>query len=241
MVTMLTSNSGPQQGDLSASGLRSRKKLKTRLAIQDAALDLFAEQGFDDTTVEQIAARAEVSTATFFRYFKSKSDTVFGGESDERTVRLPALGRAIVARPPDEDDLTAVRHAVLQEWVPLLEPTRLIRHFQAASASPVLQGLSTNLTVKWQATIRDALAVRHGLDVPDHKCRLAAAMALATFTETVNAWMHEDEPGDLASAIAHGYEVMAQLSVDWSEAGRPRRRRPAPGSPRASSRTRSHR
>lgn len=214
---MLTSSQVPKQPD-PAPGLRSRKKHKTRVAIQDAALELFAEQGFDDTTVEQIAARADISTATFFRYFKSKSDTVFGGESDERTSQLPALERAIIERPANEDDLTAVRHAVLQVWVPLLEPMRLIRHFRAAADSPVLLGLSTKLTVKWQVTIRDALAKRHGLDVADHKCRLAAAVALATFTETVNLWIQAEGSGDLASAIDLGYEEMTELCGEWHQA-----------------------
>jgi AcrR family transcriptional regulator len=215
---VLTSSQGPSQQHSPTSGLRTRKKHQTRLAIQDAALELFAERGFEDTTVEQIAARADISTATFFRYFKSKSDAVFGGEGDERTNQLPALKRAIIERPAHEDDLTAVRHAVLQAWVPLLEPVRLIRHFRAAAASPVLLGLSTKLTVKWQATIRDALAKRHGLDVADHKCRLAAAAALATFTETVDAWMHADAPGDLASAIDRGYELMTELCAEWHDA-----------------------
>jgi AcrR family transcriptional regulator len=215
---MPTSSQAPKQQDPPVPGLRSRKKHKTRLAIQDAALELFAEQGFDDTTVEQIAARADISTATFFRYFKSKSDAVFGGDTDERTTELPALERAIIERPAHEDDLTAVRHAVLQVWVPLLEPMRLIRHFRAAADSPVLLGLSTKLTVKWQVTIRDALAKRHGLEVPDHKCRLAAAVALATFTETMNVWVQADDPGDLATAIDLGYQQMAESCGEWHAA-----------------------
>ena len=212
---MLATSQESKQADPAALGLRSRKKRKTRLAIQDAALELFAEEGFDDTTVEQIAARAEISTATFFRYFRSKSDAVFGGDTDERTSELPALKRAIIERPGREDDLTAVRHAVSEVWVPLLEPGRLKLHFRAAADSPVLLGLSTKLTVKWQATIRDALAQRHGLDVPDHKCRLAAAVALATFTETVDAWVRADDPRDLAAAIDMGYEQMIELCGEW--------------------------
>jgi AcrR family transcriptional regulator len=200
------------------SGLRSRKKHRTRIAIQDAALELFAEQGFENTTVEQIAAHAEVSTATFFRYFKSKGDAVFGGESDERIALLPALAQAILERPSDEDDLTAIRQAVLSTWVPLLEPERLKRHFRAAETSPLLVGLSTNLTVKWQMTISEALAKRRGLAVPDHKCRVAATIALAILTETASSWVHNDIRGDLAEVLEHGYDLMGELCAEFCEA-----------------------
>jgi AcrR family transcriptional regulator len=208
------SSQGQVQENRQSSGLRSLKKHRTRLAIQDAALELFAEQGFENTTVEQIAARAVVSTATFFRYFKSKGDAVFGGESDDRVELLPALARAIIERPRDEDDLTAIGRAVLSAWVPLLDPTRLRRHFLAAATSPLLVGLSTNLTVKWQTTIGEAIAERRGLSAPDHKCRIAAAMALAIVTETATAWVHDEIRGELGEVIDRGYELMGELCAE---------------------------
>lgn len=212
----LSQDPAPQNGR--DSGLRTRKKEKTRLAIQDAALELFAEHGFENTTVEQIAALAEISTATFFRYFKSKGDAVFGGDSDERATLLPALAQAIIERPLHEDDLTAISQAVMSEWVPLLEPTRIRRHFLAAEPSPLLTGLSTKLTVKWQTTISEALAKRNGLDTPDHKCSVAATMALAILTQTAHAWVHGSIQGELADALAHGYEMMSELCAESNEA-----------------------
>ena len=188
------------------------------MAIQDAALALFVEQGFENTTLEQIAARAEVSTTTFFRYFKGKADVVFGSEGDDRAELLPALAQAIIERPTDEDDLTAIRRAVLSAWVPVLEPERLRRHFLAAETSPVLVGLSTNLTMKWQATISGAIAKRRGIAVPDHKCEIAATVALAILTRTAAGWVHGDIQGELAEVIDRGYELMGELCAEQSAA-----------------------
>jgi AcrR family transcriptional regulator len=73
-------------------GLRERKKARTRAAIQEHALRLFRERGYDETTVEQIAEAAEVSPSTFFRYFGSKEDVVIYDALDP----IQAMRRAMV-------------------------------------------------------------------------------------------------------------------------------------------------
>src|SRR5262249_44921406 len=75
--------------------LRERKKAKTRAAIQQHALRLFREQGYAATTVEQIAAAAEISPSTFFRYFPTKEDVVLYDDLD------PLLIAAFDAQPPE--------------------------------------------------------------------------------------------------------------------------------------------
>lgn len=88
-----------------AQGLRERKKAKTRAAIQHHALRLFREQGYDATTVEQIAEAAEVSESTFFRYFPTKEGVVLWDEFD------PLLMEAFRGQPPELTPLQALRAA----------------------------------------------------------------------------------------------------------------------------------
>ncbi|MEC3975062.1 acyl-CoA-like ligand-binding transcription factor [Amycolatopsis sp. H20-H5] len=97
------------------AGLRERKKAKTRAAVQRHALRLFGEQGYAATTVDQIAAAAEISPSTFFRYFPSKEATVVYDELD------PVLMRAAKAQPP-ELSATAALRATLREVFGGLSP-----------------------------------------------------------------------------------------------------------------------
>jgi AcrR family transcriptional regulator len=90
-------------------GLRERKKEATEKAIHEAALRLFAERGFRETTVADIAAAANVAERTFFRYFRSKGDVVL---HDAASV-VPKLAAAIREQPPSEPPLAAVRGAIL--------------------------------------------------------------------------------------------------------------------------------
>ncbi len=87
-------------------GLRERKKARTRAAIQAHALRLFAERGYAATTVEQIAAAAEVSQSTFFRYFPTKEDVVLHDRFD------PLLLAAFEAQPAELTPVAAVRAAI---------------------------------------------------------------------------------------------------------------------------------
>jgi AcrR family transcriptional regulator len=86
-------------------GLRERKKLRTRRAIADAALRLFDQHGYEETTISDIAAAAEVSPRTFFSYFPSKDDVVFA-EMDERLADVRA---GLSERPGGETPLATFR------------------------------------------------------------------------------------------------------------------------------------
>lgn len=101
--------------DLLAGGLRERKKAKARALIQDHALRLFAEQGYEATTVTQIADAAEVSPSTLFRYFETKADIL------RYDVLDPLLFAAYRRQPPELRPIAALRgaaHAMLEDLPP---------------------------------------------------------------------------------------------------------------------------
>src|SRR2546422_11555826 len=101
-----------------ARGLRERKKLKTKEAIQREAMRLFQEQGYEATTIEQIAEAAEISPSTFFNYFPTKEDVVFNDPYDPIFISL------FLARPSDEPLSVALRRTFSESLSGLLERDR---------------------------------------------------------------------------------------------------------------------
>jgi len=116
-------------------GLRERKKRRTKRAIQEVALDLFEKQGFDATTVDQIAEAAEISPSTFFNYFPSKEDAVAFDEMD------PILFDYLASRPRDEAPFEKARRLMLDVAVPLMEQDRdlVLKRARIAFGEPTLQ------------------------------------------------------------------------------------------------------
>ena len=94
------------RNDRAVVGLRERKKARTKAAIQQHALRLFREQGYDATTIEQIADAAEFSPSTFFRYFPTKEDVVMYDSLD------PMMIAAFQAQPPELSPVQALRAAM---------------------------------------------------------------------------------------------------------------------------------
>ncbi len=101
------------EADQPALGLRERKKAKTHEAIQEHALRLFHEQGYAATTVEQIAAAAEVSPSTFFRYFPTKEDVVLHDSLD------PVMIKAFEEQPAELSPIQALRVAMREVYAGL--------------------------------------------------------------------------------------------------------------------------
>jgi AcrR family transcriptional regulator len=127
-------------------GLRERKKAKTRWAIQEHALRLFAEQGYAATTVDQIAAAAEISPSTFFRYFPTKEDVVVQDEyddlfvvafreaaaADDPVVALRATLRGALGSMPEEEWALSSQRAALVLGEPALR-ARSVDNFVAVA------------------------------------------------------------------------------------------------------------
>ncbi len=182
---------------------RERKKAATKHAIQDHALRLFVEKGYDATTVEEIAAAAGVSHMTFFRHFPRKEEVVEYDEYD------PLLEDLIAERPPHEAPITALHNAIrvgLEQVLAtdreaLLVRTRLILN------NPVLR--SRNLIA--QDTTRDlfarALSRRAGLDEPDLTATVQASAALGAMAPALVAWADGGEE-DLIELVDNAFTAL---------------------------------
>jgi AcrR family transcriptional regulator len=148
-------------------GLRERKKAKTRAAIQEHALRLFREQGYHETTVEQIAEAAEVSPSTFFRYFPTKEDVVLFDATD------PIMLEKFVEQPRDISLVQALRRT-LREVYSGLSDEQLQRELERTELAMSVPELRAHALAMFADTIDfmlPPLAERLGRDPDDPELR----------------------------------------------------------------------
>jgi AcrR family transcriptional regulator len=186
------------------AGLRERKKLRTREAITAAALRLFAERGFDGTTVEDIATAADVSRRTFFRYFARKEDVLVGWKQQ----MAAELQHALAARPADEAPLDAVHGAlaaVARQYKEDPELTLgLVRLFERA---PALHAEVDHIA--WDVVLGEGLARRLRVDpARDPRPRLIATVGFAVLNATVQSWVADGGRGDLVALLDAGFAAL---------------------------------
>ena len=151
------------------NGLRERKKAKTRAAIRQHALRLFREQGYQATTVEQIATAAEVSPSTFFRYFPTKEDVIVRDDMDER------MFEAFERQPPSMSPTEALR-AAIRDGITTLTPAEWDEFREASALGMSIPEVRARMLDEMARTIdrmAEALAKRTGRAPDDLAIRVS--------------------------------------------------------------------
>jgi AcrR family transcriptional regulator len=169
-------------------GLRERKKARTRAAIRDHALRLFREQGYHATTVEQIAAAAEVSPSTFFRYFPTKEDVVLQDDMD--TMMLEALDR----QPPGLSPIAAVR-AATREALDSMSPEVWEQISQTTTLTMTVPEVRARAMDEFARTIgimADAMGKRVGRSPDDLAVRALAGAIIGVIMSVTLPWNWAD-------------------------------------------------
>jgi AcrR family transcriptional regulator len=189
-------------------GLRERKKLGTRWALSDAALELALERGLENVTREDIANRAGVSLRTFNNYFAGKYEAVAFRQIDRMRESLVAFQE----RPADEPLWSAITEAVLApleaEGAADVRPTHeeLAEIRDLLSARDLRAALSRDLVADWV----DAIAERIGTDpARDMYPRLVAAVIRAVGETAMEVYATADPPVAFAELLRRGFADVA--------------------------------
>jgi AcrR family transcriptional regulator len=186
---------------------RQRKKTATRGRIRASALRLFREQGYDTTTVEQIAAAAGVSHMTFFRYFPAKEDVVLSDDYD------PLIASAIAQTPATWPVIRRIR-TVLADGLRLIYDTdrdTLFDQVKLIVATPALRDRLWADQIATQQLILQALSAgQDEQQSPSFQARVTVAACLAAASTAILTWVESDGTPELPDLMAQAFDTLAE-------------------------------
>lgn len=200
---------------------RDAHKSLTTKTLRNAAVDLFLAQGYDATTTDQVAAKAGVSTRTFFRYFDSKDEVLFRGQRFwSETVADLVKQQPVELKPMDAmcETLIELATGVSRE--------ALIRYERIVKSSVTLLGRSEVQHVENVRRVAEGLAARQGLDGPDDECEIMASVGLMLYRQAVAELRDGRSTSPIETLIREKFaileaiygRVVADREVGWHSA-----------------------
>ncbi len=193
----------------------------SRAAVEKVALELFAERGFDDTPVEDIAAAAGISRRTFFRYFPTKSDVLFG----EFGMLLDALGEWFADRADDAPMFEVIAEATMRfNRVHTDGPVAHRARMELILHTPALRANASLRHGEWLAVIAGYAARRMGEPVRSLGPQLAAHLSIGAANAAYDQWL-ADPDSDLGELVRRAFSMIELLPETVDAKPRSRKRR----------------
>jgi AcrR family transcriptional regulator len=206
MTTNASSDAiGPRPPQTRSFDLRERKRTRTRLMIQAEALRLFAEKGYPETTVEEIADAAAISPRTFFRYFPTKEDVVIWDEYD------PLVPDLLEARPDDEPPAETLRVVIREALGGLYrrDPERLLARVRLSASVPDLRARFAEEQQKGMATLAPLLTQKRWTRSDDLQLRVIGAALIAAVSVALDRWQQDNGNSDLLALLDQTIDALA--------------------------------
>jgi AcrR family transcriptional regulator len=194
--------------------LRERKKLRTRRALADAALRLFTENGFDATTLDELAEDAEVSRSTFSRTFPAKEAAGIEAEAELWTAWLTALEDGELSGP-----VLGGLHRTLAAAAAGLDPSwdeRFLATRHLIAAEPALLRYTEHYRAQVKEQIAATLAARLRLDTEDLRLHVLAELVITAWSLSGRAWVRRDGKGGRSALLAGFADAISAVPASLS-------------------------
>ncbi|MFV2178254.1 TetR family transcriptional regulator [Actinomadura sp. LOL_016] len=187
------------------SGLRERTRRAVRAELAELALGLFVERGYEETKVEDVAAAAGLSKRSFFRYFPSKEDVVFGDVED----LADEVAAAVRSRPADEPPWTVLR-VVLREWEERIHAAqRDPAVLRLIESTPALRARLHQRRDEMRGRVAAALRERPGAGIDAFTADLLTGCAAAALDAAGREWLRLEGAADRGGLVDRAFAALA--------------------------------
>lgn len=184
-----------------SEGLRERTRRAVRAEIAEVAIDLFTRQGFENTTVDEIASAAGMTKRSFFRYFPTKDDVVFDGVD----LTGADVVADIAARPAGEDPWESLHHVLRARLGEIHASEQVLITLRLIEATPALIGRLHQRRAEWRRRVGDALEARPGVEIDAYAADLLINAATAVLDAVSSQWVRSGGKADRSSLLDQGF------------------------------------
>jgi AcrR family transcriptional regulator len=198
-----------QNDEVQPVSLRERKKRLAQTTIEEAALRLFQQRGYEQTSIQDIADAVVMSSRTFFRYFASKEEVLLG---PMRTILSDGL-RFLQHVAPTESPHAALR-ATFEYLASRYQQQRasFLTRYQVVMQIPSIASIYLSALMETEPALCDALGSHLEADTNHNKIRFLVAIYMAALRVALEEWLEQEAQGDLVSLLREYLDSFSSLS-----------------------------